>query len=72
MVCPLEQTQMLAKVELVIAPKEARLTIRKGDEIVEDEIWSFGRKIGRSEAAEFARAVFDDAYDGINFMVHGD
>jgi len=63
---------MLAKVELVIAPKEARLTIRKGDEIVEDEIWSFGRKIGRSEAAEFARAVFDDAYDSINFMVHGD
>jgi hypothetical protein len=63
---------MLAKVELVIAPKEARLTIRKGDEIVEDEIWSFGRKIGKSEAAEFARAVFDDAYDGINYMVHGD
>jgi hypothetical protein len=63
---------MLAKVELVIAPKEARLTLFKGEVIIEDEVWSFGRQIGRSEAAEFARAVFDDAYDGMNFMVHGD
>jgi hypothetical protein len=63
---------MLAEVRLVIAPMEARLTIRRGDEIVDDEIWSFGRKVGRAEAQEFARAVFDDAYDGMNFMVHGD
>ena len=63
---------MLARVELIIAPEEARLTIRKGDDIVEDEVWKFGRKIGRSEAAEFARAVFDDAYDGMNWIVHGD
>jgi hypothetical protein len=63
---------MLARVELVIAPTEARLTLRRGDDIVEDEVWSFGRKIGRAEAAEFARAVFDDAYDALNFMVHGD
>jgi hypothetical protein len=63
---------MLAKVELVIAPKEARLTLFKGEVVVEDEVWSFGRQIGRSEAAEFARAIFDDAYDGMNFMVHGD
>lgn len=63
---------MLARVELVIAPKEARLTIRKGDDVVEDEVWKFGRQIGKTEAAEFARAVFDDAYDGMNFMVHGD
>lgn len=63
---------MLAKVELVIAPREARLTLFRGDEIVEDEVWSFGRQIGKTEAAEFARAVFDDAYDGMNFMVHGD
>jgi hypothetical protein len=63
---------MLAKVELVIAPKEARLTLFKGEVVIEDEVWSFGRQIGRSEAAEFARAIFDDAYDGMNFMVHGD
>lgn len=63
---------MLAKVELIIAPKEARLVITKGDHVVEDEVWKFGRQIGKSEAAEFARAVFDDAYDGMNYMVHGD
>jgi hypothetical protein len=63
---------MLAKVELVIAPKEARLTLFKGEVVIEDEVWSFGRQIGRSEAAEFARAIFDDAYDAMNFMVHGD
>jgi len=63
---------MLAKVELVIAPKEARLTLYKGEVVVEDEVWSFGRQIGRSEAAEFARAIFDDGYDGMNYMVHGD
>jgi hypothetical protein len=63
---------MLAEVKLVIAPTEARLTISKGEEIVDDEVWSFGRKIGKTEAREFARAVFDDCYDGINFMVHGE
>ena len=63
---------MLADVRLVIAPREARLTIRQGDDIVDDETWTFPRQIGRSEAMEFARAVFDDAYDGINYMVHGD
>jgi hypothetical protein len=68
----LGETIVLAEVKLVIAPTEARLTITKGDEVVDDEIWSFGRKIGKTEAREFARAVFDDAYDGINFMVHGE
>lgn len=68
----LGETKVLAEVKLVIAPTEARLTISKGEEIVDDEIWSFGRKIGKTEAREFARAVFDDAYDGINFMVHGE
>jgi hypothetical protein len=63
---------MLARVELIIAPKEARLTIRRDDDVVEDEVWTFGRSIGRSAAMEFARAVFDDAYDGMNYMVHGD
>jgi hypothetical protein len=63
---------MLAEVRLVIAPLEARLTIRRGDEIVDDEIWSFGRKLGKAEAQEFAKAVFDDAYDAMNYAVHGD
>lgn len=63
---------MLAEVRMVITPKEARLTIRRGDDIVDDEVWSFDRPLGRSEAMELARAVFDDAYDAVNWMVHGD
>lgn len=63
---------MLAEVRMVITPKEARLTIRRGDDVVDDEVWTFDRKLGRAEAMELARAVFDDAYDGVNWMVHGD
>lgn len=63
---------MLAEVRLVLTPKEARLTIRRGDDIIDDELWTFGRNVGSSEAQEFARAVFDDAYDVVNIMVHGD
>jgi hypothetical protein len=63
---------MLAEVRLIILPREAKLTISRGDEIVDEELWTFDRQIGRSEAQEFARAVFDDAYDGVNYMVHGE
>lgn len=63
---------MLAEVRLVIAPKEARLTVRKGDDIIEDEVWSFGRSVGRTEALELAMAVFHDSYDGLQYFAHGD
>jgi len=63
---------MLAEVRLVIAPKEARLTIRKGDAVIEDEVWSFGRAIGKTEATELAMAVFHDSYDGLQYFAHGD
>jgi hypothetical protein len=63
---------MLAEVRLVIAPKEARLTIRKGDTVIEDEVWSFGRSIGKTEATELAMAVFHDSYDGLQYFAHGD
>ena len=63
---------MLAEVRLIILPREAKLTISRGDEVVDEELWTFDRQIGRSEAQEFARAVFDDAYDGVNYMVHGE
>ena len=63
---------MLAEVRLVIAPKEARLIVRKGDTAVEDEIWSFGRTIGKTEALELAMAVFHESYDGLQYFAHGD
>jgi len=63
---------MSAELRLVIAPKEARLTLRRGDDIVEDEVWKFERQLGRSEAMEIARVCFDDAYDLIQWTAHGD
>jgi hypothetical protein len=63
---------MLAEVRLVIAPKEMRLTIKHGDDTVEDELWKVDRKISHSEARQLVRAVFDDAYDFANYSVHGD
>jgi hypothetical protein len=63
---------MLGEIRLVVAPRNARLTIRKGDDIVEDEVWSFDRQIGQSEAMELVRAIFDDSYDALNWLVHGD
>jgi hypothetical protein len=63
---------MLAEVRLVITQTNARLTIRKGDDVVDDEVWSFERRIGGSEAMEVARAIFDDSYDAFNWIVHGD
>lgn len=62
---------MLAEVRLVIAQKEARLTISKKGGVVDEEVWPLTRQVGASEAAEFARAVFDDAYDAMNFLAHG-
>lgn len=63
---------MLGEVRLVITPQHARLTLRKGDDVAEDEVWSFERKIGSTEAMEVAKAVFDDSYDALNWLVHGD
>lgn len=63
---------MLAQVTLTITPEAARLTLVRGDKRLDDEVWTFDRKIGGTEAAEAAKAVFDDAYDALNWMVHGD
>lgn len=63
---------MLAEVRLIIGPKEARVTVRHGDDVVEDEVWSFGRQLGRSEAKEMAQAIFSDIYDMLNLLAHGD
>jgi hypothetical protein len=63
---------MLAEVRLVITTKEARVTIRHGDQIIEDEVWKFDRKIGGSEAREFAKVAFDDVFDLMQYVAHGD
>lgn len=67
-----EITTMLAEVRLIIAGKEARLVMKVGERIVEDELWTFERKVGVTEAKELARVAFDDAYDLMQHAVHGD
>lgn len=63
---------MLADVRLIVTATEARLTIRHDDQIVEDEVWKFGRRVGREEAKSMVQAIFDDSYDLLNFVTHGD
>lgn len=63
---------MLAEVRLVIAPKEARLTLRRGDDVVEDELWKFDSPMSRTEAQELAEVAFHDTFDLLQYAVHGD
>lgn len=64
---------MLAEVRLVVEPREARLTVRHGDDVVENEVWAYPRSMGRTEAKELVKTVFDTTYDMMNFVSnHGD
>jgi hypothetical protein len=63
---------MPVEVRLIIGNKEARLILKKDDDILEDELWKFDRQMGRSEAGEIVRVAFDDAYDLMQWTVHGD
>lgn len=62
---------MLAEVRLIITAKEARLVLRSGETLVEDEVWTFERKVSSTEAREVAKVAFDDAYDLLQYAVHG-
>lgn len=63
---------MLAELQLVIAQKEARLVLKKGETVIEDELWRFDGKMSRTEASEIARVLFDDCFDLIQYSVYGD
>lgn len=63
---------MLAEVRLLISPREVRLVLKRGDDVVEDELWKFETKCSATEARELCQVVFDDCYDLLNFSVHGD
>lgn len=63
---------MLAEVRLLIAPKELRLILKRGDDVVEEELWKAPRAISSTEAQQAARAAFDDWYDFMNHCVHGE
>lgn len=63
---------MASEVRLIIAKKEARLLLKNGDDIIEDELWKFDSAMSLREAKELARILFDEAYDLMQFSVHGD
>lgn len=63
---------MLAEVRLIIAPKEARLILKRGDDVVEDEVWTFDEKLTKKEAARLAAPAFHDAYDLMQSAAHGE
>lgn len=63
---------MLSEVRLLISSKEARLILKKGETVVEDELWKFERPVSKTEASEVARVMFDDGYDFLQHCVYGD
>lgn len=63
---------MLAEVRLLIAPREIRLLLRRGDDVVEDELWKPDRPVSLTEAKALAKAAFDTYFDLVNHAVHGD
>lgn len=63
---------MPAEVRLIIAKKEARLILKVGDDIVEDDLWTFDSPMTNAEARDLARILFDEGYDLMQFSVHGD
>ena len=69
---PRETSNVLATVNLQITPVDAVITITRGDQVLDEESWRFERRVGQAEADEFAKAVFDVAYDCLNYMTHGD
>lgn len=63
---------MLAQVTLVIVPQGAILTVQRGERVLDEERWKFPRNVAKDEAEEVAKAIFDEAYDSMNWMVHSD
>lgn len=63
---------MAAEVRLIIAKKEARLLVKHGEDVVEDELWKFDSPMTVREAKELVRILFDEGYDLMQFSVYGD
>jgi hypothetical protein len=63
---------MISEVRLIIGTKEARLILKKSDSVLEDELWTFERNMSVTEAQQMCRVLFDDAFDLMNYSVHGD
>lgn len=62
---------MLAEVRLLVGQREARLIVKHGESLVEDELWTFSGAISQTESREVVKAVFDTAYDLLNLVTNG-
>ncbi len=65
---------MLSSINLMVGSREAKLTLYSGDQVIEEEKWTFndGAAISQTESDELASVAFHDLYDFLNFAVHGD
>jgi hypothetical protein len=61
-----------AEVRLIIAKKEARLILKNGDDIIEDDLRKFDTAMTAKEQKELARILFDEGYDLMQFSVYGE
>lgn len=59
------------QVTLVVTKKSARLTLKRGDEVVEDEVWDFAVPAPSAEIRDIVECVFHDSYDLLNYSTHG-
>ena len=58
-------------VTLTLTTKTARLTIKRGDDVVDDEVWKFNEPAPKAELRDIAECVFHDSYDLLNYSCHG-
>jgi hypothetical protein len=58
-------------VSLILTTKSARLTLKRGDDVVEDEVWKFDEPAPKAEQRDIAECVFHDCYDLLNYSAHG-
>lgn len=64
---------MLAQVTFSVDVRAARLVATDAeDRVIEQEVWTLPAPIARDEADSAALAIFDEVYDYLNFLVHGD
>lgn len=59
------------EVRLVLTPRSARLTIVRGEAVVDEEVWTQESPMPKSELRDLAECVFHDCYDLLNTATHG-
>jgi hypothetical protein len=57
------------EMRLAIGTRDARLTLTRCEEVLEDEVWQFDRPL---PSQEVCKVVFGEAFDLMNAAVHGE